>query len=49
MTSTSESSPSWSAWKHIRFACMLCVIGWFAIYRMSQQSAKLPEFVYVNF
>jgi len=49
---TRESKPKTSAWstsKHLRLAAMLCVIGWIVIYRLSEQSATLPEFVYVNF
>jgi hypothetical protein len=48
-TSTPSESPRWSLGRHLRLAAMLCLIGWSLVYRFSEQSSKLPEFVYVNF
>jgi hypothetical protein len=33
----------------VRFWCMLAILAWTVIYRLSEDAARLPEFVYVNF
>ncbi len=33
----------------IKWAAMVAALGWFLIYRLSEQAAHIPEFVYVNF
>lgn len=36
-------------WRYARWCGMLIAIFWLLVFKVSQHSAKLPEFVYVNF
>jgi len=33
----------------IKWSAMAGAIAWYLIYRLSEQAARIPEFVYVNF
>jgi hypothetical protein len=33
----------------IKWSAMIGAIGWMLVYRLSEQAARIPEFVYVNF
>ena len=33
----------------VKWTAMIGAIGWVLIYRLSEEAARIPEFVYVNF
>lgn len=35
--------------KLIKWSLMTAAIGWTLVYRLSEEAAKVPEFVYANF
>jgi hypothetical protein len=32
-----------------KWALMTCALFWVSVYKLSEQQARLPDFVYVNF
>jgi hypothetical protein len=36
-------------WMLSKWALMAAAVFWIVVFRLSQQTVKLPEFVYVNF
>lgn len=36
-------------WRVLKWSLMISILVWLLIYRLSEASEKLPDFVYVNF